>query len=141
MFFRLWSFFESLQLLFQQHYYYGLALLHKYMSTRASEVFTNQRDTITCDTICVVDGLSLPHWTFSFLSTNYCLTRFTCILFLLLEYICFSINPFCVPRVFFLSASQQLLSFHSLWVFHTTDTWVTASPAVLQDSSQYSSWS
>ena len=42
--------------------------------------FTNQRDTITCDTICVVTGSQYP----IFLSTNYCLTRFTCILFLLL---------------------------------------------------------
>ena len=31
------------------------------------------------------------------LSTNYCLTRFSCILFLLLEYICFSIKPFVFP--------------------------------------------
>ena len=39
-----------------------------------------------------------PHWTRNFLSTNYYLTRFTWILFLLLEYICFSINPFlCSP--------------------------------------------
>ena len=60
------------------------------------------------DTTCVVDGKSLPNWTLSFLSTNYCLTRFTCILFLLLVYICFSINLFCVPHVFLLSASQQL---------------------------------
>ena len=34
---------------------YGLALRYKYTSMRRSE-FTNQRDTITCDTICVVDG-------------------------------------------------------------------------------------
>ena len=80
----------------------GLALLHKYTSTRASDgEFTNQHDTITCDTICIVDGYSLPHWTLSFLSTNYCLTRFTCILFLLLEYICFSIKPFVFPVSFF----------------------------------------
>ena len=62
---------------------------------------TNQRDTITCVAICVVDGLSLSQWTLSFLSTNYCLTRFTCILFLLFEYICFSINPFVFPVSFF----------------------------------------
>ena len=31
----------------------------------------------------------LPHWTLSPRSTNYCLTRFTCILFLLLEYMFF----------------------------------------------------
>ena len=71
----------------------GLALLHKYTSTRASDrERTNQRDIITCDTICVVD---------SKLSINYCLTRFTCILFLLLKYICFSIKPFVFPVSFF----------------------------------------
>ena len=63
-----------------------------------------------CDTICIVDRESRPHWTLSFLSTNYCLTRFTCILFLLLEYICFSINLFCVLHVFLLSASQQCIN-------------------------------
>ena len=46
-------------------------------------------------------------WTLTFLSTNYCLTRFTCILFLLHEYM-FFYQPFYVPRVFLLSASQQL---------------------------------
>ena len=34
----------------------GLALLHEFTSTRASDGCTNQRDTITCGTICVVDG-------------------------------------------------------------------------------------
>ena len=53
---------------------------------------SNQRDPITCDTIYV---------------TNYCLTRFTCILFLLLQYIYISINLFYVPRVFLLSALQH----------------------------------
>ena len=59
------------------------------------------RDTITCDTTCVEDRQSLPHWTLSFLLTNYCLTKFTCILFLLLEYICFSINIFVFSVSFF----------------------------------------
>ena len=36
-----------------------------------------------------------------FLLTNHCLTRFPCILFLLLEYICFSINLFVFPGSFF----------------------------------------
>ena len=61
-----------------------------------------------CDTTCLVDGKSLPDWTLSFVLTNYCLTRFTCILFLLLEYICFSINLFVFPMSFFWSASQKL---------------------------------
>ena len=73
------------------------------INTRQQErqTFTNQHDTITCDTICIGDGQLLPHWTLNFLSTNYCLTRFTCIFFLLLEYICFSINFFVFPGSFF----------------------------------------
>ena len=48
-----------------------------------------------------------------FLSTNYCSTRFTFILFLLLEYICFSINPFCVPHVLsFVSITIVLYKSH-----------------------------
>ena len=87
----------------------GLTLLHKYMSRRVPEF------TITCDTICLVNGESLPHWTLSFLSTNYCLTLFACTLFLLLEYICFSINLLVFPHVFLLSASQQIQ-----WYLHVS---------------------
>ena len=81
-----------------------------YIMDSPSSINTRQRSvrginqthvTITCDTTCVVDGWSLPHWTLSFLLTNYCLTRFTCILFLLLEYICFSIKLFVLPMSFF----------------------------------------
>ena len=97
----------------------GLALLHKYTSTTASEEeCTNQRDTIMCDTICVVDGQSLPHWTLSFQSTNYYLTRLTCILFLLLEYICFSIKLF-VFSVFFFGQHHDSVLF-LITVFRVT---------------------
>ena len=58
--------------------------------------------------ICVVDGESLPLWNLSFPSTNYRFTRFTCIFFLLLEYM-FFYKTFCVPCVFLLSASQHYL--------------------------------
>ena len=85
----------------------GLALFHKYTSTERQGSKPDPRDTVTCDTTFSVDGPSLPHWTHSFPSTNYCLTRFTCILFLLLEYTCFFYQPFCVPRVFLLPALQQ----------------------------------
>ena len=37
------------------------ALLHKYTSTERQTSQPNPRDTITCDTTCVVDGYSLPH--------------------------------------------------------------------------------
>ena len=77
--------------------------------------FTNQRDTITCDTICGVDRYSLPHWTLSFLSTNYCLTRFTCIFFFYVNIYVFLSAFFVVPVSFFwqhhntLSNLQQLM--------------------------------
>ena len=78
-----------------------LILLHKYMSTEPWPEFTrvepDPRDTITWDTICFVDNSRY----LTGLSNNYSLTQFTCILFLLLEYIHFSINLFVFPMSFF----------------------------------------
>ena len=71
-----------------------------------TRVNPDPHDTITCNTTCVVNNSRYP----TELSANYCLTQFTCILFLLLEYICFSIYLFVFPRVFHLPASQQYLS-------------------------------
>ena len=52
-----------------------------------TRVDPNPRDTVTWDTTCVVDNSRYP----TGLSAKYCLTWFTCILFLLLEYIYFPI--------------------------------------------------
>ena len=77
-----------------------IILLHKYMSTEHWLEFTRviqTHVTIRCDTICVVDNSRYP----TGLSAHYCLIQFTCILFLLLEYICFSIYLFVFPVSFF----------------------------------------
>ena len=77
----------------------GLALLRKYTSMEHWREFTRVNpdplDTIMCNATCIVDNSRYP----TELSANYCLTRFTCILFLLLEYM-FFYRPSCVPASF-----------------------------------------
>ena len=75
-----------------------------------TRVDPDPRDTITCNTTCVMDNSRYP----TGLSANYCLTQFTCILFLSLEYFFFYL-PFFVPRVFLLPASQHC---YVLWKGH-----------------------
>ena len=78
----------------------GLTLLHKYTSTELWPEFTrvdpNPRGTTTWDSTSVVDNSHYP----TGLSANYCLIKFTCILFLLLN-ICFSIYLFVFTVFFF----------------------------------------
>ena len=50
--------------------YNGLTLLHKYTSTEYQQADPNPCDTVTCDTACIVDRLSLPDWTLNFLLTT-----------------------------------------------------------------------
>ena len=84
-----------------------LTLFHKYTSTERQREITrvdpNPRDTITWDTTSVVGNSRYPNG----LSANYSLIQFTCILFLLLEYICFSIYFLCSPCFSFASITTE----------------------------------
>ena len=82
----------------------GLNLLHKCTPTKASDG-VNQITLIPSRVFLSAKWTDCRYqpWTFSFLLTNYCLTRFTCILFLLLGYICFPINLFAFPGFSFVN--------------------------------------
>ena len=99
---------QTILMLYSQHN--GLILLHKYTSTEHWPEFPrvnpDSRDTITCNTTCIVDNSRY----LTGLSANYCRTQFTCIWFLLLEYICFSIYLFEFPMSFFCQHHNTLLA-------------------------------
>ena len=89
-----------------------LTLLHKYTSTKRWPEFTRvdstSRDKMTCNTTCVEDNSRYP----TGLSANYSLTQFTCILFLFLEYICFSVYLFVFPMSFFYQHHNTVIIFN-----------------------------
>ena len=71
-------------------------VLLRFVGWMMNAVDPDPRDTITCNTTCVVGNSRYS----SGLSANYCLTQFTCLLLLLLEYM-FFIYLFMFPVSFF----------------------------------------
>ena len=95
-----------------------LVLLHKYRFTKHQRELNKTH--VTQSRVIPLElwmDSRVPHWTLSFLLTNYCLTRFPCIFFLLLEYICFSINLLEFPVSFFFASITTIYIYIYIYIY------------------------